>query len=85
MKISNEVKYLGFNLMANLCNKKDVVRERNRFYNSFNSILRKFYSVDLDIFMVLMIYFCFNFFGIELWARDLNYSSIGCHKTLKKC
>ena len=65
--ISNEVKYLGFNIMANLCNKQDIIKERNKFYNSFNSILRKF-SVNLDVFMVLMKSFCFNFYGIELRA-----------------
>ena len=76
MKISNKVKYLGFNLMSNLCNKQDVVRERNRSNNSFNSILRKFYSVDLDVFMVLMKSFCFNFMewnsGQEILTVNVN-------------
>lgn len=86
----NEIKYLGFMVTHNLCNKLDVIRERNRFYNSFNCILRKFYYVDLDIFLTLFNSFCLSFYGTELWFRnfdckvEIKQFSIGYHKALKK-
>ena len=42
---------LGFELNYNLCNKLDIIRERNKSYNSFNSILIKFYNVSIDGFL----------------------------------
>ena len=62
----NEVVYLGFNITSNMCNSNDIIRERNKFYNRFNSILRKFHSVNLDVFLVLFKSFCFSFYGCEL-------------------
>ena len=86
----NEVVYLGFNITSNMCNNKDIIRERNKFYNRFNSILRKFYSVNLDVFLVLFKSFCFSFYGCELWFRNFNCKlvlksfSVGFHKSVKK-
>ena len=74
----------------NLCNKIDIIRERNRFYGNFNCILRKFYYVDLQIFLTLFNSFCLCFYGTELWFENFNCKTIkkqfaiGYHKAVKK-
>ena len=86
----NEIRYLGFMITYNLCNKIDIIRERNRFYGNFNCILRKFYYVDLQIFLTLFNSFCLCFYGTELWFENFNCKTIkkqfaiGYHKAVKK-
>ena len=48
------IKYLGFIITNNLSNKDDIIRKKNKFYSSFNSILRKFYYVYIDIFLIFI-------------------------------
>ena len=86
----NEIRYLGFMITYNLSNKIDIIRERNRFYGNFNCILRKFYYVDLQIFLTLFNSFCLCFYGTELWFENFNCKTvkkqfaIGYHKAVKK-
>ena len=90
LKVVNSVKYLGFDLNYNLTSKYDIIRERNRFYNSFNSIFRKFYNIDINSFMVLFKSYCMQFYGSCLWFNNkhckiaLKQFSVGYHKALKK-
>ena len=86
----NEIRYLGFNSTYNLCNKDDILKERNKFYNSFNSLLRKFHAADLFVFLTLFKSYCLQFYGSELWICNLNCKTsmnqfaIGFHKAVKK-
>ena len=64
----DNIKYLGFWLTFNMCNKSDIVAQRNRFYNVFNMILRKFYTTKLDVFLLLFKSYCIQFYGCELWC-----------------
>ena len=86
----DEIKYLGIYINFNLCNKSDIIRERNKFYNSFNAVLRKFHFVNIEIFLKLFKSYCLCFYGSELWYRNFNCKmslkqfSIGFHKSLKK-
>ena len=59
----NNVVYLGFNLSFNLSDDADIIRVRNKFYASFNTILRKFYSVDFNIFLFSLKPIANNFTG----------------------
>ena len=68
----------------------DIKRERNRFYNCFNSILRKFNNTDFNVFLTLFKSYCIQFYGSTLWFNNfncktvLNQFAIGFHKALKK-
>ena len=84
-----QVKYLGFMINFNLSDADDILRERNKFYASFNSILRKFYFIDLNIFLNLFKTYCMQFYGDKLWMNCENQSmfknfGVGYHKALKK-
>ena len=85
-----EVKYLGFLMNSQLNNKFDILRERNRFYNTFNTILRKFYFVNTNIFLFLFKTYCLQFYGASLWCgvsgskTVLKQFSVGFHKAIKK-
>ena len=85
-----EVKYLGFLMNSQLSNKFDILRERNRFYNTFNTILRKFYFVNTNIFLFLFKTYCLQFCGASLWCgvsgskTVLKQFSVGFHKAIKK-
>ena len=82
--------YLGFNIDSNLCNKNDIIKERNKFYNNFNCILRKFNNVSFNVFLTLFKAYCYQFYGSELWFNNFNCKivihqfSVGFHKAIKK-
>jgi hypothetical protein len=86
----NEYKYLGFLIDENISNRQDIVRSRNKFYNVFNFILRKFHYVDLQSFMQIFTAHCMHMYGADLWFANLNCKpdlkkfSIGFHKAIKK-
>ena len=86
----HSIKYLGFFISYNLCNEEDIHSKRKKFYSEYNQILRKFYSVDLEIKLFLFKQFCLQFYGAELWFSDfgskvaLRQFEIGYHKAIKK-
>ena len=86
----NKYKYLGFMIDEFLNNDLDIVRCRNKFYNEFNSILRKFSGVDHNVFMKLFESYCIGFYGSELWFNNkrcgvpLKQFGVGYHKAIKK-
>ena len=90
IKFVSEIRYLGFMLSFNMCNKSDIVFRRNKFYNSFNTILRKFYDTSLDVFLNIFKSYCFQFYGCELWygkfrsATALRQFAVGYHRSIKK-
>ena len=90
LNFTKETKYLGFNLTYNLCNFNDIIRERNRFYNTFNCLLRRFNSLNPNIFMHIFKSYCIQFYGTELWFNNfrcitaLRQFGVGFHKSLKK-
>ena len=55
------VKDLGFIFNFNL-KENDISRERNKFYASFNTILRNFFSVLFYLFKI----HCLHFYGARL-------------------
>ena len=83
-------KYLGFILNSNLCNSEDVNRVKNKFYQEFNSILRKFSFSYVRVKLHLFRQFCLQFYGAELWfgnkgaVTSLKQFGIGYHKAIKK-
>ena len=87
---THSIKYLGFFISYNLCNEEDINSKRNKFYSEYNQILRKFYSVDVDIKLFLFKQFCLQLYGAELWFGDpgsksaLRQFEIGYHKAIKK-
>ena len=82
--------YLGFDLNFNLCNANDINRERSKFYKSFNSIFRRFYSVNIEILLFLFKSHCSQFYGSGLWTNYKGSSnvfrqfSVAYHNALKK-
>ena len=90
IKFVDNIRYLGFLLTFNMCNKSDIVAQRNRFYNVFNMIFRKFYNTKLDVFLLLFKSYCIQFYGSELWCGTyrsvtaLKQFAIGYHKSIKK-
>ena len=59
----------------NLCNKSDIIRERNIFYNSFNSVLRKLYNVNIKGFLTFFKIYCMKFYGSRLWFNKYQYKT----------
>ena len=39
IKFVKEIKYLGFHLGFNLCNKNDIIQNLNQFYKQFNTVI----------------------------------------------
>lgn len=83
-------KYLGFIISDDLSNTLDITRARNKFFNEFNVILRKFNSSHPDVLFSLFRAYCLNFYGTALWLDLKNCSQvysqfeIGYHKAVKK-
>jgi hypothetical protein len=90
LKYVKEYKYLGFIITNNLSNKNDIIRARNKFYNVFNMLLRKFHYVNVDTFLTLFESYCKKIYGADLWFGDkdckteLKKFGVGYHKALKK-
>ena len=86
----DQLKYLGFQLTHNLNNKPDIVNRRNKFYNVFNLILRKFHASNVSVFLSIFKSFCIQFYGCELWYGDykcimaLKQFAVGYHRSIKK-
>ena len=85
-----EAKYLGYSLQNNLCNKNDIIRERNQFYRQFNSILRKFHFASIEVKLKLINTYCFQFYGCCFWTsldkckNIFNQFAIAYHKSIKR-
>ena len=83
-------KYLGFVLDSKLNNDKDMIKCRNKFYNEFNCILRKFPKVNIGVFLRLFTSYCLSIYGCELWFCSnkcylpFKQFAIGYHKAVKK-
>ena len=83
-------KYLGYIIKSNMSNSDDIDRARNRFYQEFNAIIRKFSFANISVKLFLFSQYCLQFYGTELWffnkqsKSNLKQFSIGYHKAIKK-
>ena len=90
IKRVTEHKYLGFTIDDFLIEKMDIIRARNKFYNVFNLLLRKFHYLDTQAFLKIFETHCSHFYGAQIWLNDakcsneINKFSIGYHKAIKK-
>lgn len=90
LSMVHEIKYLGFIINMELNEYSDIIRCRNKFYNEFNGLLRKFGFLSPHLFLKLFKTFCMNFYGVDTWinmngsAVALRQFSVGYHKALKK-
>ena len=90
LKFETEVKYLGYNVSFNMCNKSDIILHRNNFYKQFNVVLRKFYDLDVNIILNLFKTYCLQFYGSCLWfynfgtKKNLDQFAVAYHKAIKK-
>ena len=90
LRVVYEYKYLGFLIDCNLSNDLDIIRSRNKFYNEFNCLLRKFGDTSVSVFFNLFQSYCLNIYGAELWFNNrkcyvpLKQFGIGYHKAVKK-
>jgi hypothetical protein len=90
LKQVEEFKYLGVYINSYMEEKADIIRARNKFFNSFNSILRKFDSKNEDMLSYLFKSYCLPMYGSDLWISYDNCSQIikqlriGYHKSIKK-
>ena len=79
-----------FNLKFNMSNEIDIIEQRNRFYNTFNMVLRKFFIVREFVFLKLFKTYCCQFYCLELWfgsykwVTDLNKFAVGFYRAVKK-
>ena len=90
LSFKEDILYLGFFIQYNLVNKLDIIRERNKFYKVFNSIIRKFIKCDLNVKLKIFETNCLQFYGSTFWS-NLNLSKgaykqfeVGYHKAVKK-
>ena len=72
LKFVNEIKYLGFILSYNLCDKKDIIQNRNSFYKHFNTMIRKFHNADLQVIVKRFKTYCMQFYGLINMDVDMN-------------
>ncbi|MEL6606519.1 MAG: reverse transcriptase domain-containing protein, partial [Cyanobacteria bacterium J06614_10] len=90
IEIVNSLKYLGYNLMNNMCNIEDMNRVKQKFYAEFNSVLRHFNFADTKIKLFLFKQYCLQMYGSELWFGGkseqyvIRQFAIGYHKAIKK-
>jgi len=90
LEIVESVKYLGIIINNKLDEREDIYRVRNKFFNKFNMLLRKYNTLNEDIFLYLFKSLCMQFYGAELWLNFSNCSQIlkqfriGYHKAIKK-
>lgn len=90
VKQVKEIKYLGTIINDTLSDGPDIIRCRNAFFNSFNSILRKFNSLEPNTMLFLFKSFCTHMFGADLWidsegcGQILQQFGVGFHKCIKK-
>ena len=90
MQVVNSIKYLGYEIVDNLCNNKDIDFRRSKFYSEFNQILRKFCDLDRNVKLLLFKQYCLQIYGAELWfggsvsLGSLKQFAVGYHKAIKK-
>ena len=90
LQIVDSFKYLGFIIKNNMSNSNDIDRARNRFYQEFNAILRKFSFANVRIKLFLFSQYCLQLYGAELWffnkqsKSSFKQFSVGYHKAIKK-
>ena len=90
MQVVNSIKYLGFEIVDNLCNSKDIDCRRSKFYSEFNQILRKFCDLDKNVKLLLLKQYCLQVYGTELWfvgsvsLGSLKQFSVRYHKAVMK-
>ena len=75
IKFVKEIKYLGFHLGFNLCNKNDI-QNLNQLYKQFNSVIRKFKNFDLNLILKLFKTYCLQICGSSLWFYNFNYTKV---------
>ena len=86
----DEIRYLGFYLKFNLNNDTDILNNRNSFYKNFNTIVRKFSNIKIDVILTLFKSYCMQIYGSNLWIEDslkgkyFKSFEIGYHKAIKK-
>ena len=61
----DSIKYLGFILNSKMSNADDVDRARNKFYQEFNVILRKFSFANENVKLLLFSQYCLQLYGME--------------------
>lgn len=90
LNVNETINYLGTIINSTLNAKQDIIRCRNSFFNSFNSILRKFNSLTPDVLLFLFKTYCVHMYGANLWLNTAGCSQvirqfqIGYHKAIKK-
>ena len=90
LKFVDEIKYLGFIITSNLCNQKDIIFNRNKFYKQFNVTIRKFSNCNINVLVNLFNTYCLQIYGSNLWfgnfrcKRQLDQFAVGYHKAIKK-
>ena len=90
LQIVDSFKYLGFIVNSKMHNTDDIDRARNKFYQEFNVILRKFSFADKRVKLFLFSQYCLQLYGAELWfynknaKSNLKQFSVGYHKAIKK-
>jgi hypothetical protein len=90
LQIVTSFKYLGFQIRSNLSDVDDIIKCRKKFYNEFNSLIRKFPSVDTEVLSTLFDSYCGCFYGSELWINTIGCKTVlkefevGYHKAMKK-
>ena len=90
IKFVKEIKYLGFHLCFNLCNKNDIIQNLNQFYKQFNTVIRKFKNCDLNLILKLFKTYCLQIYGSSLWFNNFNCTkvfnqfAVAYHKAIKK-
>ena len=59
-------KYLGFIINSNMSNSYDIDRARNRFYQEYNAMLRKFNFSSVRVQLFLFSQYCLQLHGVDL-------------------
>ena len=73
------IKYLGYEIVNDLSNSKDIDSRRSRFYSEFNQVLRKFSDLNKNVKLFLFKQYCLQIYGAELW-----FGGNACKSSLKQ-
>ena len=90
MHVVNFIKYLGYEIVYDLSNSKDIDCRRSKFYSEFNQVLRKFCNLEKNVKLFLFKQYCLQIYGAELWFggnvshNSLKQFAVGYHKAIKK-
>ena len=86
--VISDFKYLGCFLKTDLCEDIDMDRLNLSFIRYFVFLLRKFYSVDIEIFYSLFNSYCLSVYASDLWvnrakgSRNFKALSVSYHSAL---